>query len=89
MLRSCKYDIYTLQRIFRQIPNSPIWLLSRGRRGEAVKALAWFRGWAREADVLEEFADLERYVKTSLTYGQIADEENMALLGEGKFKPCK
>ena len=59
--------------------------MTNGKKEEALKALAWFRGWAREEDVQAEFADLEQYVKTSLEYKQAAASERMALLGMPEY----
>lgn len=46
-----------------QVPETPIWLLSRGRREDAVKALCWLRGWVSEDQVQEEFQEILRYSK--------------------------
>lgn len=47
------------------IPETPYWLLARGRDEEALKALQWLRGWVPAKVVEKEFADMQRYSKFS------------------------
>lgn len=47
-------------RLFK-VPESPIWLLSRYRDGEASKSLQWLRGWVSEPEIEVELNDLKRY----------------------------
>ncbi|XP_055691194.1 facilitated trehalose transporter Tret1-like [Lutzomyia longipalpis] len=43
------------------IPETPLWLLSRGHEIKAMKSLQWLRGWV-DAEVIEkEFLELQRY----------------------------
>lgn len=44
-----------------QVPETPIWLLSKGRQKEALHSLCRLRGWAKPEDVKEEFDQLVQY----------------------------
>lgn len=48
-----------------QIPETPLWLLSRNRTVDAEEALCWLRGWAPKASIAEEFQALQRYSQHS------------------------
>jgi Sugar (and other) transporter. len=43
------------------MPETPIWLLSRGRYKDAENALCWLRGWVTPEVVKEEFMQLVEY----------------------------
>ncbi|XP_026313966.1 facilitated trehalose transporter Tret1-like [Hyposmocoma kahamanoa] len=43
------------------VPETPIWLLSKGRSKEALHSLCRLRGWAKPEDVKAEFDELEQY----------------------------
>lgn len=42
------------------IPESPYWLLTKGRVDESRSALAWLRGWVPFGNVKHEFDDIHR-----------------------------
>ncbi|CAH0596285.1 unnamed protein product [Chrysodeixis includens] len=43
------------------VPETPIWLLSKGRQKEALDSLCRLRGWAQPEDVKQEFDELKEY----------------------------
>ncbi|XP_013139503.1 PREDICTED: facilitated trehalose transporter Tret1-like isoform X1 [Papilio polytes] len=45
------------------VPETPVWLLSRGREKDALKSLCYLRGWTKPEDVKEEFDELVEYSK--------------------------
>lgn len=45
---------------FLQIPETPQWLLSKGRIEDAKKSLCWLRGWVPAETVTEEFESMQR-----------------------------
>ncbi|KAJ4445684.1 hypothetical protein ANN_12369 [Periplaneta americana] len=47
--------------VLLQVPEAPIWLVSKGRIQDAEKALCWLRGWVEPSAVKEELSDLVRY----------------------------
>lgn len=44
-----------------QVPETPMWLLSKDRPDEALKSLQWLRGWVPAKNVEKEFAEMQRY----------------------------
>ncbi|XP_063708428.1 facilitated trehalose transporter Tret1-like [Culicoides brevitarsis] len=47
------------------VPETPIWLLSKDRKVQALRSLQWLRGWVTPMTVKKEFHQMRRYVETS------------------------
>lgn len=47
------------------MPESPSWLLSKGRTNDAQKSLQWLRGWVDESAIRKEFTKLQNYNSVS------------------------
>lgn len=50
-----------------QIPESPIWLIAKGKNDKANKAICWLRGWVEPEEVKHEFLELISYNDRSKT----------------------
>lgn len=48
-----------------QVPETPLWLLSKKRDEEALVSLQWLRGWVSPKAVETEFSEMKRYSETS------------------------
>lgn len=60
----CSIPIATILFI-SMVPETPMWLLTRKRKGDALKSLQWLRGWVGPEHVQEEFDRLQRYAEES------------------------
>jgi len=80
----CSIPIATIVCI-SMVPETPMWLLTKNRKQQALKSLQWLRGWVEPELVREEFEQLERYTKVS---NQSRHGDQMATFGE-KFKELK
>lgn len=48
------------------VPETPFWLLSKGRKDDALKSLMWLRGWVTDSRHVEkEFQEIVRYSEDS------------------------
>lgn len=56
---------FSLKINFFQVPETPSWLLSKGRVADAQKSLQWLRGWVSAQSVHKEFEDLQNYAIAS------------------------
>jgi len=65
-----------------QIPESPVWLVSKGKNEKAKKALCWLRGWEEPEIVKTEHLELIRYNEISGTRSRTADINHSNLLSK-------
>ena len=63
------------------MPNSPRFLLSKGRDTEALQALAWLRG--ADADTRGEFEQIQDTVQRQVCAGWVS----CSAVGHGPFTP--
>lgn len=73
--RQCCYSMFNTKYSLRmihiqncpilQIPETPLWLLSKNRPDDAQKSLQWLRGWVSKDVIAEEFNQLQRYSERS------------------------
>lgn len=48
------------------VPETPLWLMSKGRKDDALKSLMWLRGWVSDPKHVEtEFKEMQRYSEDS------------------------
>lgn len=59
-----EFDLKKISSFF-QVPETPLWLLSKDRTAEAEKSLCWLRGWATKEKIVKEFQGLQRYTERS------------------------
>ncbi|XP_022166791.1 facilitated trehalose transporter Tret1-like isoform X3 [Myzus persicae] len=69
------------------IPESPIWLVSKGENEKAEKALCWLRGWVKPEVVKMEYLELVRYNEVSGTQRLARDANHKNLFSKlAQFK---
>lgn len=79
--RTTKHEIVCVtvtQQLFHpcfQIPESPIWLVAKGKNDKAEKAMCWLRGWVEPETIKHEFLELIHYNEVSGTCGSKAPAE--------------
>ncbi|XP_055609067.1 uncharacterized protein LOC129756270 isoform X2 [Uranotaenia lowii] len=45
------------------VPESPVWLIGKGRHRQARQSLAWLRGWVQEDQIESEFYELQKHMQ--------------------------
>lgn len=63
-LYCCIVPLCTVVAIYF-VPETPMWLLSKGRKEQAMKSLQWLRGWVSPKAVEPEFNEIVRYSEDS------------------------
>lgn len=66
------------------VPESPYWLLARGREEKAQKSLCWLRGWVTFDKVEKEFAEIHTVIARKVARDKNA---NHAVQFRQKMKP--
>jgi len=86
----CFYDFLL------QIPESPIWLVAKGKNKKAEMALCWLRGWVKPEAVKPEFLELIHYNEVSGTKVEKINDDSDGLLSKlahfkdpSVYKPLK
>lgn len=52
------------------LPESPLWLLSRGHEKRCKNSIKWLQGWTTEKHIEKEFAKVQQYVDESNNFGK-------------------
>nr|XP_018909634.1 PREDICTED: facilitated trehalose transporter Tret1-like [Bemisia tabaci] len=78
---SCSIITFTFMT---QLPESPTWLIVRGRLDEAKKSLCWLRGWVSSAEVEPEFQSLVNYAVKSADLSRENSADSSLPIKEGE-----
>ncbi|VVC39589.1 Sugar transporter, conserved site,Major facilitator superfamily domain,Major facilitator, sugar [Cinara cedri] len=72
-------------------PDSPMWLLSKGKTDKARKTLCKLRGWETEEKCAKEFEEMVEYVSSSTTTEEPKKKTNswISFSHPGLWKPLK
>lgn len=65
--------------VVAQTPDSPIWLLSRGKTDKARATLRKLRGYASEEKCAVEFQEMVHYVTQSTKSGNVCKHRNRTI----------
>ncbi|CAH1406567.1 unnamed protein product [Nezara viridula] len=70
-----------------QIPESPVWLLLRGRDVEAMRSLCWLRGWTTPDKVEKELRQMQDHaIASKLVPSDISEKNPDGILRKPTFK---
>ncbi|XP_014285740.1 facilitated trehalose transporter Tret1 isoform X1 [Halyomorpha halys] len=70
-----------------QIPESPVWLLLKGRDADATKSLCWLRGWTTPDKVEKELRQMQDHaIASKLVTGEISEKNPDGILRKPTLK---
>lgn len=79
-----------------QIPESPVWLIAKGKNEKAIQSLRWLRGWTKPEAIEAEHLELVQYNRVSGTKGESDATSNKTFISKlkefkepGVYKPLR